>query len=213
MPAALILALLAAAAPRALPAGRPALVVSVEQDTRERFDAAALREIDRAVGDVWRPYADVAVRDQAATLTVAADDVLTLVITDRLSESGDGLGWIQFVDGQPSHTIYVSRTEADRLAARARIGGRPLDDWPPKVGALFLRRAVAMAIAHEVGHYLLRSTAHADTGLMRSRFTANELLNASVATYRLDGAEESIMRQRTRGYLLARNGLRDVPMP
>jgi hypothetical protein len=209
----LLAALLAATVPHTLPPNRPALVVAVEQDTTRPLDAAALVAVDQEVGRLWRPYADVTVRTDADAAVLAADDALTLVITDRLSDSGDGLGWIVFADGRPTHTIYVSRSEIARLAVEGRIGGREIADWPAAVRQVFLVRAVARAIAHEVGHYLLRSREHAATGLMRPRFTFRELMDASAATYRLDASEEAILQQRVRAYLLARNGLHDDPTP
>lgn len=207
----LIAALLAATPPHSPLPNRLALVVAVEQDTTAPLDASALAAVDQEVGRLWRPYADVTVRAEADAPMVAADDVLTLVITD-MSHSGDGLGWIEFVDGRPTHTIYVSRAEALRLAAVGRVGGREIADWPLAMRHVFLVRAVARAIAHEVGHYLLRSREHAATGLMRPRFTVSELMDASAAKYRLEAAQEAILQQRVRGYLLARNGLHD-PVP
>lgn len=206
---ALIAALAAAAAPRMLPPNRPALVVYVEQQTTEPLDAEALAAIDHEVGRLWRRYADVTVQMQADAAARAADDVLTLVVTDNASRSGDGLGWIDFVDGRPTHTIYVSRLEASRLAAQARVDGRNIADWPRAMRRLFMVRAIAKAIAHEVGHYLLASRAHTATGLMRSRFTVSELMDPSDAKFRLEPAERAVLQQRVRGYLVARGERRD----
>lgn len=206
---ALIAALAAAAAPRMLPPNRPALVVYVEQETTEPLDAEALAAIDHEVGRLWRRYADVTVQMQADAAARAADDVLTLVVTDSASRSGDGLGWIDFVDGRPTHTIYVSRLEASRLAAQARVDGRNIADWPRAMRRLFMVRAIAKAIAHEVGHYLLASRAHTATGLMRSRFTVSELMDPSDAKFRLEPAERAVLQQRVRGYLVARGERRD----
>lgn len=206
---ALIAALAAAAAPRMLPPNRPALVVYVEQETTEPLDAEALAAIDHEVGRLWRRYADVTVQMQADAAARAADDVLTLVVTDNASRSGDGLGWIDFVDGRPTHTIYVSRLEASRLAAQARVDGRNIADWPRAMRRLFMVRAIAKAIAHEVGHYLLASRAHTATGLMRSRFTVSELMDPSDAKFRLEPAERAVLQQRVRGYLVARGERRD----
>lgn len=204
MTVALIAALLASSMPRARPAVRPVLLVTVQQESREQFDGAALRDIDAGVRRAWRPYADVSLRDAGDPLAAAADDVLTLVITDRQSDSGDGLGWIEFAGAEPSHTIYVSRAQAVRLAAQGRWAGKAIGEWPSKVREMFLRRAMALAIAHEVGHYLLRSKAHAASGLMRTRFTVEDLMEASPRTYRLDASAQAILQRRMRGYLLAR---------
>jgi hypothetical protein len=213
MTLAMVAALLAAASPAALPPTRPVLLVVVQQETKDVLDAKALKEIDRGVRQVWRPYADVALRAANDTPPPAADDVLTLVITDRRSDAGDGLGWIQFDGNRPSRTIHVSRTEVVRLGEQGRWVGRNIADLAPKAQQIFLRRAMAFAIAHEVGHYLLRSKAHAATGLMRARFTSDELMRAAPGKYRLGAGDQEILRQRMQGYLLARNGVVDDPMP
>jgi hypothetical protein len=205
MPALLLAALITASSPRALPPSRPALLVTVHQDSRDPLDGATLRAVDRLVGAVWRPYAEVTVRSESDALAIPADDLLTVVITDRLPATGEALGWIQFVDGEPTHTIYVSRGAALRLAAQGRWEGRAISDWPAKVRDRFLVRAIAVAMAHEVGHYLLRSTSHSASGLMRAHFTVADLMNASPREYRLDAPAETIVRARTRDYLLARD--------
>ena len=115
-----------AATSAVLPPTRPVLLVVVQQETRDLLDPEALKQIDREVHRVWRPYADVALRAASDSIAGAADDVLTLVITDRQSDAGDGLGWIQFVGDRPSRTIFVSRTEVVRLATQGRWQPRAL---------------------------------------------------------------------------------------
>jgi hypothetical protein len=212
MSALLMLAMLAAAPTDLLPPSRPMLVVVVTQDTRQPLDAAALKAVERAVAGIWSRYADVVVRDAADPVT-AADDVLTLRITDRRSISGDGLGWIDFVDGQPARTIFVSRTEVAALAARGKWGGRPVLSWPPAVRDRFLQRAIAVAIAHEVGHYLLRSKVHTAAGLMRASFTVEDVMRGISARNGLDTAQQATLRQRMRGYLIARGGPAPLSTP
>jgi len=205
MPALLLFALVAAAPTNLLPPSRPLLVVAVTQDTRQPLDAVALKAVERAVAGIWLRYADVVVRSAADPVT-AADDVLTLRITDRRSISGDGLGWIDFVNGQPAREIFVSRTEVAALAARGKWGGRPVLYWPPAVRDRFVQRAMAVAIAHEVGHYLLRSKVHTRTGLMRASFTVEDVMRGMSARNGLDAAQQASLQQRMRGYLIARNG-------
>jgi hypothetical protein len=200
----------AAAMPDLIPASRPALVVAVTQDTRDPLDAAALKAVDRAVAGMWNRYADVSVRDAGDPLAVMADDVLTVRITDRRSNTGDGLGWIDFIDGQPSRTIWVSRTEITELAQRGKWGGRPVVYWPPTMRDAFVRRAVAVAIGHEIGHYLLRSKLHSRTGLMRAGFTVEDVMRGVSARTGLDAQQQATLSQRMRGYLLARSGQTDL---
>ena len=119
----------------------------------------------------------------------------------------------RYRESHASRTIYVSRTEVVRWGERVRWLGRDINDWAPRAREIFLQRAMAFAIAHEVGHYLLRSKSHAASGLMRAFLPIDELMRATWAKYRLGAAEQVILRQRMRGYLLARNGAADAPMP
>jgi hypothetical protein len=48
---------------------------------------------------------------------------------------------------------------------------------------------------------------------MRARFTFDELMRPTRRKFRLGTVEETILRKRMRGYLLARNGAVDAPMP
>jgi hypothetical protein len=210
MPAVLFIAMLAAAPANLTPGLRPTLAVALIQDTRQPFDAAGVTAVGRAVAAIWSRYADVSVYAVDDPLAIAADDVLTVRITDRRSQSGDGLGWIDFVDGQPSRTIYVSRTEVSELAARGKWGGRAVTYWPPKMRDAFAQRAVATAVAHEIGHYLLRSRVHTRTGLMRASLTVEDVMRGFSVRNGLDRAQQAVLQQRMRGYLIARSAISDV---
>jgi hypothetical protein len=200
--------LLAAVPPAARTVSPPAIVVRVRQDAGEPLPPARLRRIEGHVRAIWRPYADVQLMASGALPVDRADDTLTLVVTDQRlhSAAGDGLGWIEFIDDEPSRTITVSRTEAEALAARSVWGGRPLTAWPPAVFDGFVERALARSIAHEIGHYLLRSKVHARRGLMRAEFLPAELMNPSPASYYLEPEAVDILQRRLNGYQIARGG-------
>ena len=201
-----LLTLLLAAAPLATHASRPYLVIAVQQQTLEPLDAATVAAIGSDIRDVWQRYADIAVGSGADVSVVHAGALLTLVITDSLSPAGDGLGWIDFVDGRPSTTIYVSRTLARRLGEEGRWMGRAMSECPGAVREFFLRRAIARAASHEIGHFLLQSKAHSASGLMRSHFTVADIMDTRSTLYRLDRAQQQMLQNRVPGYLLAREG-------
>jgi len=49
------------------------------------------------------------------------------------------------------------------------------------------------AVAHEIGHYLLRTKTHAPRGLMRAAIDAREFADPASRTFRLDGAARAHM--------------------
>lgn len=200
MPAALAF-LLHAAVASAAPSTQARLLVLVRVEGQARMEDVRMRTIAASVRDIWRPYIDVTFGAAGDLRRTVADDELQLVITERIVAGSDhSLGWIEFVDGQPARTITVSSGAAQRLALRGSWAGRRLETWPRKVRELFIDRAIARSIAHEIGHYLLRSKTHADEGLMRERFTVDEIMESGSARYRLDRTDLQKLERRLKEY-------------
>ena len=186
MPTSGILAMLlsAAVAHGASSVERPVVRVLVQTEGTLAGDPRTLGEIVQGAREIWRPYADVTF--DVTGRGVGSLITLRLVITDRVSTLSDGasLGWIEFVDGQPSNVITVSTSAATALMKASRWGG-----LPKSVQRTFLVRAMARAIAHELGHYLLASRDHARRGLMRGTLTAADIMPPRRSSARLDRAE------------------------
>jgi hypothetical protein len=163
---------------------RPVVRVLVQTEGTLAGDPRTLGEIIQGAREIWRPYADVTF-DVTGT-GVGSPRSLRLIITDRTNTLTDGasLGWIEFVDGQPSNVITVSTSAATALMKASRWGG-----LPKSVQRMFLVRAMARAIAHELGHYLLASRDHARRGLMRGTLTADDIMQPRRSSSRLDRAE------------------------
>jgi hypothetical protein len=192
-------------APMLIAEGRPQLVVIVRQDLERPLSPATVAGIAREVRDLWRPHVDVALAspDQAAGLPV--DDTLDLLLTDReRPRAGDGLGWIEFVNGEPSRRISVSVTMAKTLADGGSWLGRPIAAWPAAVRETFMIRALGRGIAHEVGHYLLRSKTHTPRGLMREIFSVAEIMAPASGGSLFAADDVSRLQRRAASYLLAR---------
>jgi hypothetical protein len=210
MPIAPIAVLLAMAAASAAPLStRPSLQLVIRDATTPPLGPRTLRDILNEVRVIWHSHVDI---DSAATAGAAArvtDDVLTVAIVDQppRDAAAESLGWIDFVDGQPSRTITISRHAAAQLRDRAVLAGRALNAWPPAVQERFMVRALGRAVAHEVGHYLLASKAHEPTGLMRARFGTTDLMDRSPKTFALSPADLLRLEQRFSSYRLARRGL------
>lgn len=124
----------------------------------------------------WLPYGQPGQADPRTSLWLR-------VTTRLISEPGHGpdttLGSVRFLGGVPLHHVLVSWTAVREWARDER--DRQL--WPTFVGVsrdvslefggfeALARRAVALAAAHEVGHFVLASKTHDKTGLMRSGLT------------------------------------------
>jgi hypothetical protein len=181
---------LVAANSAALPVDRPVVRVVVRTEGTLAVDRRSLTEIVRTTRDIWRPYADVAF--DLANAETASPGILQLLITDRVSPAGEraSLGWIEFVDGRPSNVISVSTTAAAALLKASRWSG-----LPKNVQRMFLERALARAIAHELGHYLLASRQHTAQGLMRGQLTPDDIMQPRRSSVRLDRAQVERLQQ------------------
>ena len=49
------------------------------------------------------------------------------------------------------------------------------------------------AVAHEIGHYMLRTNTHATRGLMRARIASREFADLRSGSFRLDRAAEAYL--------------------
>jgi hypothetical protein len=185
-----VFALLISAASTAVPAismPRPELLVVVRTEGAVSVGPRMMAEVMAGVRDIWRPYAGITF--EATERGDPTDHTeLQLVITNRTMRSGDAgsLGWIEFVNGRPAQTITVSITAARDLMEASRWAGVPFTRFPPIVREKFLVRALSLSIAHEIGHYLLKSREHAARGLMRGRLTADDIMGTRRETVRIE---------------------------
>ena len=150
--------------------------------------------ITKEVRTIWAPYMEVVLTtgDQSC---VRCDGRLEVQFTDAPSVSGPetdaALGWIRFVNGQPEPIVSVSIDRARRALADAVWMGRQLHTLPPAVTRRFLSQAVARTIAHEMGHFVLRSALHQSAGLMKARFSIRDLMAGDPGRLKLSPFEEA----------------------
>ena len=192
----LLLALIPVAAGAASPGTeRPKLSVIVHVEEGAAVAEAVLNGGIALAKEIWRPYVELSVGREGDALPIGIDQ-LTLVLTGRLSNEGTGLGWIEFVDGAPAPTITISTRAVVRLMSESTWAGRRLSGWPPAVRVQFMTRALGRSIAHEMGHYLLRSKTHTERGLMRSQLTADDIMSSGASGHRLDAGQLATLSQR-----------------
>lgn len=128
---------------------------------------------------------------QPSTLRVIVDDEI-----GRMVESGVPIGWVVFEDERtPEPDVHVSRANAERLLGLASgVVGR-VDEMPRLEQEVLMGRAMGRALAHELGHYLLSSKAHAAHGIMQGTLSAWQFFSTEQPQLALSPQERSAARQ------------------
>jgi hypothetical protein len=81
-----------------------------------------------------------------------------------------------FANGRPDRHISLFYDAAIDLIADARWPGEPRVRWIVPYQFDIVGRVLGRALAHEIGHYLLRSRGHSGRGLMRARQPITEMM-------------------------------------
>jgi hypothetical protein len=152
---------------------------------------------------IWAPYNVIV----SPIHTLSTPDVgegehrIKLVIRNPPANRADGrtprgyraVASITFTGATPGDIIYASLETASHLVEAAR-----LDQFPSAVQERLTAQVLGRAIAHELGHYLLRSTSHSRTGLMRASFGTSDLVAPDRNAFRLEPPQMAALTGRVR---------------
>src|SRR5690349_9753372 len=143
------------------------------------FDGVPSRTLEvRALKEatlIWAAYGvDVSASElHGCELVNAVRLTVTLANSPNHAVAAASLGSIRFQDGVPEPAIVLYPTVIGALVSTTPYGGSMIDS-PGALRDLVLGRVLGRALAHEIGHFLLRSQEHSPDGLMRaSQPTAN----------------------------------------
>jgi len=148
-------------------------------------------EVLKEAADVWAPYGVIVAETTSRADPAATHDaVLWVDFSDRpISAAADDYAWemrlagIRFSrQGTPSNHIVVYYAGAVRLAIM--LGRRDQLE----------RRIAGRALAHEIGHYLLRTPGHAQEGLMLGIHRAADLANVDRSGFMLSAGDLNRLR-------------------
>jgi hypothetical protein len=108
------------------------------------------------------------------------------------------MGWVNFVGDEPDGDIHISHGNAERFVLT--VGG--IDGaarrMTPAERFLLLGRTLGRALAHEIGHYLLKSREHTTNGLMKGRRTVQEFIGKERRGFELDSLQHDAIVRRIR---------------
>lgn len=152
-----------------------------------RSETAAMEEVT----SIWSGYGVDVRRVRHADGGRSGAFRLAVVIAERPGRdaSAGALGSIRFVDNAPEPVIVMYRSAVATLVSSAALMDRGLQGWPADVQELMVGRAFGRALAHEIGHFLLRSKGHAPAGLMRARHEVADLIGPRRTAFLLSGRQ------------------------
>jgi hypothetical protein len=159
---------------------------------RPQVEATATQE----VVSIWAPYG---VEIHATGLAAAqADEAIKLVVL--LADHQDGavapsaLGSIRFRGGLPEPVILIYPHTVDAFVDEAPET-RSTGGCAPARHDLLTGRMLGRAVAHEIGHFLLRSRYHSTGGLMRPRHPTRDLIAPEREAFGLSLGETMRLRR------------------
>jgi hypothetical protein len=142
----------------------------------------------------WRVVADSEPQYTAAPHVVIADETV-----QGAGKTETPIGWVRFKHpADPDQEIHISRRNGMKLLQSYSGLGRPVDHMPPAEVDSMLGRVLGRALAHELGHYLLRSATHTTQGLMRGNHTIREFVALGRRGFEVAAAQRSAVAARIR---------------
>ena len=148
--------------------------------TGAALDVAARALAGAAVAVVWRQC------DRGCSDTIEAGELIVRLVRSPATRPQDQALGDAFVEATTGTgvlaTIYVDRVE--RLA---------------KLSDTDMATLLGRAIAHEIGHLLLASSSHSSTGLMRAKWSRDELRRERLVDWAFTRKDAAAMRTNRRG--------------
>jgi hypothetical protein len=158
------------------------------------FDGPLSRTLeDRALKEatqIWAGYGvDVSASDsQGCDWANAGRLTVTFANGPNRGVSAAPLGSIRFQDGVPEPAIVLYPAVIGALVS-ATAHGSFMVDSPGALRDLVLGRVLGRALAHEIGHFLLRSQEHSTDGLMRASQPTAALMDPNRHRFELSAGD------------------------
>jgi hypothetical protein len=149
----------------------PSRVVQVRLYSKSRLPEAGLVAMFDTTNRIWLSYG---VRIEPGG---GADAVVVVVSDTPIRHTPYGptvLGTTLFVEGHATPNISLSLGSAEQLAASINMAP-PFESRPSADRDEILLRMLGVALAHEIGHYLMDTERHSSSGLLQSAISTHDL--------------------------------------
>jgi hypothetical protein len=169
-------------------------IVRIRIYNQTRMDESAFVNILEVTNRIWAPYG------VSVEATTALDAVTVVVSAGTMHGTVDdapiAVGDTLFTQGHATPYIHLWLGAAELLARNSQGDGQSFTLKPAAERDAILLRMLGVALAHEVGHYLLDSSHHSSAGLLQQTMAAREMEQPNPAHLRLSRKELQMMCQR-----------------
>lgn len=188
--AALIISVSSVVAAAHTPEQTPSVIVCLELSPKLGLEPAVAKRLMLEVHTIWKVLG-AEIRAVASFDESCARIVVVKAESEALPEDmshEDAIGWVPFAAGHARQLLFLRVTRA-----RLMVDGVITGVNPEGLTNLMLAKLLGRTVAHELGHVLLNSSSHADSGLMRARYRANDVLRVQASAYTLNAAERALL--------------------
>jgi hypothetical protein len=153
------------------------------------------------VREIWKDVGVSVAPEFNGKLSQPDEARISLRIVQSAGPNGHGapraLAWVAAAEnGRSAPLLLVSLPAILESVMGAEAFGLPVPKLTRALQDRLIARAIGRVTAHELGHYILRSSAHQDRGLMRANYTSSDLVGGWLEPLRFPTAERSVVRQR-----------------
>jgi hypothetical protein len=158
---------------------------------QSRMQTSDLADILTVANRIWMPYG---VSIEAG----AGADAIKIIVSGHLMRPDSSpapvpIGDTLFTNGHATPYIHLWLGAAERLASSSEIDGRTFTSRSLDQRDSILRRILGVALAHELGHYLLDTASHSSAGLLRETLGIDDLARPMPGHLRLTDAQQQLM--------------------
>ena len=155
-----------------------------------RLEASAMEE----VRGIWAAYGvDVRATGPGESGRDGAIRLAVVLVERSYEPATQALGSIRFFGDVPDHNITIYFSAIAALVSTFRISGHPDYEWPTALRDATLGRVLGRALAHEIGHFLLRSRTHSPRGLMQLSQALTDLVSLDRRPFTLSAGEAALV--------------------
>jgi hypothetical protein len=171
-------------------ASPPTLVLNVKLTATDGLPPSSRVVLITEAESIWK-HGHVRLKWLGDASEADGSEVLRVLVVSRPVVTAEHAPWTvaELLRSEGSNAVAIaSTTGARRIIDESR--------WAQLTAApaLYEHRlgiVLGRAVAHEIGHYLLRTSTHAKHGLMRARIDAREFADLRSGSFRLDDAAEA----------------------